>query len=324
MILDERTSTKIRTISMVAMLAVVAWHSECGASVEKWVIPWFTTWSVPWFFLVSGFFFVKTADKMGRESFLRKKFKSLLIPYTFWCVVGWCLWQPSLSGCGGELLGLSSAIFPRGNWPLWYVRALIIFMLISILIYPLCMRLRRGFLSYGLFSVLVLMVYLLLIRIGVGVSPGSSVVFFLLGCGLAVSNLDLNGGRMRNGLCLLLCVASFVLMILLRLSFDSHVTNNLAIAASIFGIWLLVDLGMSFHQANWILYLTPGIYFMHGPLIKTFDKYLEEGIVSGMNAWQMNVYYFARTIGFFVLVGLLCHAIKRFFPRFAAIVFGGR
>ena len=309
---------------MVAMLAVVAWHSECGASVEKWVIPWLTTWSVPWFFLVSGFFFVKTADKMRRESFLRKKFKSLVVPYVFWCIVGWCLWQPSLSGWGGELLGLSSAIFPRGNWPLWYVRALIFFMVISILIYPLCMRLRNRYFSYVLFSIFVLMSYLALMRIGVGVSPRSSVIFFLLGCGIAMSNLDLNGGTMRNGLSLLLCVGSFVLMILLRLFFDSHVTNNLAIAASIFGIWLLVDLCMSCHQGNGILYLTPGIYFMHGPLIKTFDKYLEEGVVSGMNAWQMNAYYFARTIGFFILVGLLCYAIKRFSPRFAAIVFGGR
>ena len=322
--LEERTSTKIRIISMVAMFAIVAWHSACGSSVEKWFIPWFTTWAVPWFFLVSGFFFVKTADKTGRQSFLRNKSKSLLVPYTFWCVIGWTLWQPSLSGWGGELFGLSSTIYPIGNRPLWYVRALIIFMLISILIYPFCMKLRSRFLSYVLFSVLVLMAYLLLIRIGIGVGPGSSVIFFLLGCGIALSNIDLNGGRMRKGYCLLLCVSSFATAILLKCLFSSHLTNNLAIMSSILGVWLLLDLVGMCRQANEIMYLTPGIYFMHDPLIKTFNKHFEEGIVSGLSAGQVNAYYFVRAIGFFVLVGLLCYAIKRFFPRFATIVFGGR
>ena len=323
--IDKGTSLKIRVISVFAMLSVVAWHSECGSRVERWFIPWVTTWSVPWFFCVSGFFFVKSAEKVDTLPLLRKKISTLLVPYIIWCVLGWGLWRPSLSGWRGELLGLSSSIFPRGNWPLWYVRALLIFMSAGLFAYMLRRFLRPLWAFFAFFVSCIVLARYLLIRSGIGVSPFSSTVFFLAGSGLALWDVDLKGGGDTRWYSSFVCSVSLIGAFLLKWFFGrDHVLSNIAIALVIIAIWHLYDHIKTHLECVAILGLVPGIYFMHGPLIKAFDLHIGIKLASNMNVIQLDVFYFCKALVFFLLSGALCYSLKRFLPRFAAVAFGGR
>lgn len=322
--LDDLISRKIKIISFVAMVAVVAWHCECGAEVERWFIPWVTHWSVPWFFAVSGFFFVKTAERVSIIEFFRKKTKTLLVPYLFWCAFGWSLWQPEVVGWGGSIFGLSSSTFPSGNLPMWYVRALIVFMVGGILVYPICLRVNNLWMRFALFALVVIGVRLFFHSYHVAISPGSSVYYFLLGCVIAIWKVDLRTDMKSNRSRAIMCAAAFLSATLIRSVFVSHVMLNISIVFMLIAIWWFVDIVVKSQCLNGLVELTSGIYFVHDPFRRMFDKYFAQDIYCALSTWQLNMYYFIRIVVLFAFAASLVYALKRFIPRFSIVVFGGR
>ena len=163
MVVDKRLSRKIRVLSFIAAIAVVLIHSNTnGANASDWnafvqtlLSKGITGWAVPFFFLVSGFWFGRSTNDIGIREFidmgygnmLRKKFKSLFLPYVLWCVLGAIIQLPILcfanhvakrevfqstvlEGNGvwafiDRLWGICRSA-PVGNFPLWFLRALII------------------------------------------------------------------------------------------------------------------------------------------------------------------------------------------------------
>ena len=129
---------KIQIISFLAMLCVVWWHCYCGSSIERWFIPCFCVWSVPWFFFLSGVLFRKTLNTKAYEIVIVSKVRSLLIPYIIWCCIGAIITYmiPSrvsvLDGVLDVFCISSKKIHPWGNNALWYIRSLLIFMLLTI------------------------------------------------------------------------------------------------------------------------------------------------------------------------------------------------
>lgn len=322
--LDEQTSIKIRIISFIAIIAVVGWHSECGSSVEQWVIPWFTTWSVPWFFIVSGFFYIKTMESVSPIQFLYKKAKTLIVPYLIWCLAGWCMWQPPHTEWSLAVFGLSRSTFPSGNLPMWYIRALIIFMTAGLIIYSVRVHLSNRLLQFAIFAVFVGGTRSIFQCLGICVSPGSSVVYFLFGCALAWFRVRLNCFMTRRPKRVILCALLFAVALLIRSFFTSHLMLNVAIVFALLGIWFVMDvIGQPLLIKN-IYGLTSGIYFIHDPIRRTFDKYYADRIYTMLSAWQLNTYYFVRILVIIAVAGLAVYIIKRHFPRVAEIAFGGR
>ena len=209
-------SLKIKAISFLAICAVIAWHCDCGSRVEGFVIPWLTLWSVPWFFMVSGYFFFLSLQKYRPLELSKKKIQSLVLPYVLWCILGWCFWQPEFpSGVGRamcSLFGLQATIFPAGNWPLWYTRALLIFMMSGIVVYAMFRRIGSRYLKYILLAFSLLSVRFGVQWLGVGVSPGGSPWFFLAGAALACWNVRLTSrlGRWATW-SIALCDSCFIL-----------------------------------------------------------------------------------------------------------------
>lgn len=160
---DKQFSRKIRVLSFVAAIAVVLIHSNTyGTNASDWNVfvqtllsKGITGWAVPFFFLVSGFWFGRSTNDIdirgfigtGYGNMLRKKFKGLLLPYALWCALGAIIQLPIqcfanhvakrelfqstvLEGSGvwtffDRLLGICRNE-PVGNFPLWFLRALII------------------------------------------------------------------------------------------------------------------------------------------------------------------------------------------------------
>lgn len=155
---SDTVSRKISVLSTIATVAVVIIHSNELANVRNpswafWVgrgIAYLQEWAVPFFFVVSGFFFDRFfCGKLFWStfpSFLKRKLRSLFIPYVLWGgVYGFILMTPltmSVNWQHGEPL-LAHTIFAAhsiwnvidrfagitgGNFvqALWYVKVLLI------------------------------------------------------------------------------------------------------------------------------------------------------------------------------------------------------
>ena len=167
-----------------------------------------------------------------------------------------------------------------------------------------------------------LVVYILKIC-SIGVCPISSIVFFILGGFCAAWGCVTIDGLSPRSRWVILFGASSGYIVIKSLCV-SHIAMNSAILMLLIAIWFAFDIfDLKFINSKWLT-LTAGIYFMHGPIIKTFDKYFATYISSNLNLCLMNVYYCTKTICFFTMSALLCYAIKRFFPRISYLLFGGR
>lgn len=168
---NEYTSRKISVLNSLATIAVVIIHSNSLEDIKSpswafWIgntIAFLQHWAVPFFFMVSGFFFDRAfSDKpiwTNWLPFLRKKLKSLAVPYLLWgSIFGFITMTPLkmivnhqhgdsiLSGTIFSVHSVWKAIdwtigITGGNFvgALWYVRLLIIVFLTA----PLWLYIRK-------------------------------------------------------------------------------------------------------------------------------------------------------------------------------------
>ena len=84
----------------------------------------FCSWAVPFFFIVSGFWFSQSSYLVNRESywhFCSKKFKSLLIPYLCFNVLGFLFSLPRLChDCSWNISRLKDSLFGGGLGIPWF------------------------------------------------------------------------------------------------------------------------------------------------------------------------------------------------------------
>ena len=97
----EYLSRKCRILAFFAAVAVVAIHSDCtlvmsnpaawDMFVQKLYCQRLVKWAVPFFFMLSGFWFARSAYMKGKAcfgEFLGKKVKSLVVPWLIFAVLG--------------------------------------------------------------------------------------------------------------------------------------------------------------------------------------------------------------------------------------------
>ncbi len=175
MAVSSKISRRIRILSLLAMVSVVIKHSAPTLPFTEPVDLFFrsllttswTNWAVPYFFIVSGFFFANSSDS-GYGLQVRKKIKTLLLPYIMWAIIGFLIMTPlnmlnnimtgkpviehTVFGLQGlmsvwsafgivanPIRGMDGLLGPACNGPLWYVRALLLLFLFS----PLFVWLKR-------------------------------------------------------------------------------------------------------------------------------------------------------------------------------------
>lgn len=336
-------SRKIKCISFLAMYAVMVSHSFCSSEVESFVIPWLTSWHVPWFLIVSGFFFSLSVMRNDIRGLLTKKVKSLLLPYLLWCIIGCCFWKtqfPNGASLEGNVWGLRSifgvanTIFPIGNWPLWFTRALMIFMFFT-LVSLACVRIagRVGVplgwkMRLAMIWIVVLTGRILLQKYGVGVSPGGSPIFFL--AGFTVAEIErASGWRIvewhgKKGIWVIAgCV---ILYVTLRLTWsDSTMWRNVGCFLAVTALWLTFDFVRLPPQFDSLLKVTPFVYFMHGPFfLGGIREQMRDWFGGLYDAINWNVMYVAIIIVMPTLMYGIALAVERFMPRTYRILSGGR
>lgn len=159
--LSQYTSEKIKNLSFVAILAVFVIHTDCKGdkgTVSYFLQDWLHCWSnfaVPLFFIISGYLFFYNKDRLSQiKSGIRKRVKTLFVPYVIWCTLFIVqIWiasrfkSPNIDYFSildnGEILRFLKRMYiaPLLAFHLWYVRDLLAVVAISPLVF-LCQRKR--------------------------------------------------------------------------------------------------------------------------------------------------------------------------------------
>lgn len=158
-------SNKISNMGFCCALLVVfihCYHGPKTVGTSPWMI-WYLiryvlgTIAVPFFFLVSGYFLARHCDEDGWWSVaVKKRFRTLAVPYLIWNAVAFPVLlcrryaengvfeRPTVNDC---LVAFGLRPLSMGaDYPLWYVRALCFFVLLSPLLFPLVRKFGKLFL----------------------------------------------------------------------------------------------------------------------------------------------------------------------------------
>lgn len=339
---DRTTSTKIANASVFGMMMIVGIHvlGHGWQSLEKgspfW---WFVAFgqygifsvAVPFFFTCSGYFLAGHMDEEGwwiREC--GKRMKSLLTPYLLWCVISALLSAGlDMRASGFRPLFYSSVSFWVDTFgfspfrhpslgPLWFVRALMLFVVASPVVYW-CVR-RTGF----------LILFVLYVMAGLTHPMGrfwkegslfftycfnlSGFFFFCLGIFGRVKNIALpNRGYVLAlivGLCLVFSGAYCNLQGI-KLNIPQ---SGLVIPILLFGFWGVVP---EARLPKWLTGTTFAIFLLHIPLYKILAA------ISPMrvdNVLEWIVKWIVGWGGSLVIAIVICRSA----PHMAKALFGGR
>ena len=128
---SDFTSRKIRILSFLATISVVIIHTNALEGNREVAAAWWIgnligyaqRWAVPFFFVVSGFFLHRVFECQQHviaATFLKKRVKTLLIPYLFWgAIYGTVTMTPLLYGVAvahQESSPLSHTVFTGSIW----------------------------------------------------------------------------------------------------------------------------------------------------------------------------------------------------------------
>lgn len=345
--MTRETSSKISNLSVLCALLVVLIHvgfpsDEIGFGwfCDRFLVEGFSRVAVPFFFVVSGFFLSRHFDEPGwysRE--LRKRLSSLLVPYVVWLLIGTALVFPVMALADhmahrplGYTVGLSGGrwqgVFgldlrhgPTCNGALWYVRALLMFVLCAPGFKWLVTRFGRGWLTVAFAMNLANASGRILpddvhglLMLGF---PLSGVFYFSLGIFIERFAVSVRSRRLL-GVSLVAGIGLLSLQTLVSCGgrSPSPVCQTLAIPFLLYALWHLTP------EAPWPGWLTRcsfPIFLMHTSFIPYFFNPLKHTPLAGTAAasWLTYACVVASSVAFAL-------SLKRFAPRLAAFLFAGR
>lgn len=332
--MTKELSEKLRIASLIATLMVVLRHSanwvaffpQGGAPDwlmdTEWNVLFWTDVAVPFFFFVSGFLFMRVEYlKEGKYfAMLKKKGRALLVPFLIWNLAGALvlLFHDNEGNLGNSFSSCVENLC-LSNWygPLWYVRDIMILMLL----YPVYGWLYK---RYGQPILLVLILWLMFTQWQPGWTnflAGEGIVFFLLG-GLIQKHCNILEWRSPKWIGLILLAV--------WIYFSCEITSmnwNIRRISLLLGLpafWMALDLiPLGIKEA--CLQLAPYsflIYVTHFYLHKVFKIGLAHFFPE--NAVMAIIAFFVVpviTVAIIVAVGILW---KRWHATSYAICMGGR
>lgn len=332
---------KIAGFSFFCACLVVFIHLPLGEPAAGSILCWFREFfvrgfcqiAVPFFFVVSGFFLGKKAHEIGWwKTAVKKRFSSLVLPYMLWCLI-YFLFVHSMILCANFVAhrALSANMFAGGYigtlksfWgldlselpaliPLWYIRALVLFVILS----PVCVWLLKRYariLILFTFAVGVVLDFVFAIDSPMGRFfhfgfPVWGLLYFEVGLLLAVVDKVLVN-RMIAAFSFIAALA----LLAAGVAFDSnqfgHVLCKHALRPCLLlSLWYFWPFGNVRGDAF-------ALFILH-PIIITILKFFVPQILS---AWMVPIYS---------LVVILCSLavssmMRKCMPKLSLILFGGR
>lgn len=304
-------SQKIRNMGLLCAILVVSihvnWPSDglftVGRFMREFVQNGIAEIAVPFFFTVSGFFLAQHFDDQGwwwQET--RKRIKTLAIPFMIWAIIDRFAINP----------------FP---WPLWYVRCLMLFVLTSVVF-------KWGVDKFGvawlltLFALSLVPTYVPDVNFS-GRSLRSFFVFwyslegaFYFSVGILIQRI---APRMKsNGVACLCGVFGLIALVAIKIhgpDWWTPVLRACLLPCLMYCIWHFMP---SVRIAKWITSCSFPIFLMHMIFVTHLPCLMRSVKIDDLSQSAA------------VFTGSICASVgatiflRRFLPRTASILFGGR
>ena len=362
--IDAYTSHKLAVLSFICSLAVILLHSynwrfnaDSNLTVDFFIENIFSNglcrMAVPFFFFRAGYlFFINVPEKFDWQWFKKKfqtRFFSIFVPFVLWCILGFIIdtpWKILLSvrhntnyvfflNQSSPLITIFKAVFLGiGHDPLvhlWFLRRLMLFVLLSPIVLLLVRTLR---LTVFLVVSIILVCAVKIFDIQWLGYINGDMFSFLFGSALAINRIRLNNSnRITPGLTCFLLWVMFVIFLFLSCRHINYPTflHYLLIQIrnfwGIFAVWMVYDslkavarkynLRCNFFP-NELISLSFFIYCCHIPVLGiiefVFALKAPFEIIRYFGTFSVTTIY-AISLGWF-----LC----KFFPKLYSILSGAR
>ena len=299
--------------------------------------------SVPIFFFISGyvFFLGRNLTPTSYWKKLKTRFFSLFLPYIIWNAIALliaifvsinlkrelsinienivsCFWA-----CNGEIIGLPNNLNLPINGPTWFLRDLMLVVIIT----PLLNVLLKG--HKGVFCVAILFVLYLCYNWGIKVLyPATSLLFFSFGAYISLNNgIDTikKFGKIST--------YTYIVLGTICLLFNDEIPNNYL--NLLMGVKIFVGIFVAYNLSHWLL--KTGCCKVNTFLASSsFFIYISHGIIYGYVLKLMFILVQPETtFGMFTVYIIAClliiavllfvyYVIKRYIPSLTLILTGGR
>lgn len=353
--MTQYLSDKLRVLSLISIIFVLYIHSRFQPNeimgmayydkIQLFTSEMIGRCAVPLFYLISGYlFFMKVPDgvkSIGRK--IRKRIKSLLIPYFIGCVffvifysfIALLPWTSNLINSSSSIMPLFQkpysiiliSIFYDGGtgypcaFQLWFLRDLILIVATSPLWY-LCLK----HLKWGFVAVVFVLTYFDVPHV-----PFYSLFWFVLGGQLTKVKIEMGGnGRTKVAIFGLFL---FLIISIIQLFFPDIINWSLLripiILLGIIGAWGLYDVvfgkDFSLSRHQWFAtacQFTFFIYLFHEPTLNIVRKLIV--IVLGKNELGYLTSYLISPWIFTVCAVFAGLLFRKYLPRVYDVCTGGR
>ena len=293
--------------------------------------------AVPLFFFISGFLLfynVKEYDFQMYSSKLRKRVHSLLFPYLLWNVLFmvfiitiYYIYPSLMHSMGDYCRGFNTLVFLKSLTcspvlsPMWFIRDLIVFNILSLPVFYLIKR-------FGIIPILILGVLFLLNIWSTTAGSGTKSAFYLsLGAwfGIKKCNFIYFSRRYSVLLSFGLILFAIVDIYLWRLSMPHYVANQFAILMGVFLIPMAVSICINKELLSTNTFWAESSFFVfafHMFIINVPNKMWS--LFVPVNVFTLSVMQWLIPLSVSFLCTFIYFLVKKITPCMASLLVGGR
>lgn len=357
--MQKYLSDKLKAISFTLMVMVVFIHSynlkvkfnseteiiKSGYSslFQDFISQGVTRIAVPLFFTISGYLFFLSIKKGSANEFFskyKKRSKSLVLPYLLWSLYGvlfFLILQSipfSKNFFTNELIveysisHLLSTIFINPiPYQLWFIRDLIILIVLSPILYGII----KYFKYYSILFFLITWIF----DVSYLIFSNESLLFFAIGALFSINKINLQNIKIRNQYIIIITLVWFMLityktsLVYLNSENESLIIflSKSSILIGVISIWFLYDylfLTKDISKTKFynLFQYTFFLYAFHEPILIIFKKAFYF-ILGNSELNSLLIYILAPTITIVISI-LTGFYLKKNVPKFYYLLTGGR